>query len=74
MESRFFHSVYMFHLTIYIAPLLTHLSYSFTGDHIKWESSDEPFMILSLRHWADIELYMYAKHLFVEQGALFSGL
>jgi hypothetical protein len=44
------------------------------GNTVKWESSDEPHVILSIRNWADIELYMYAKTLFVEQGVLFVSL
>jgi hypothetical protein len=40
------------------------------GNHIKFSSSDEPYTILSIRNWADIELYMYARYLFVDQADL----
>ena len=40
------------------------------GGHPRWTHTDEPFMQISVRNWADIELYMYAKHLFVEQAKL----
>ena len=41
---------------------------------MKFDPSDEPHVILSIRNWADIELYMYVKTLFVEQGVLFVGI
>lgn len=43
------------------------------GDHTRAESApdtENPWIILSVRNWADIELYVYAKELFVEQGKL----
>jgi hypothetical protein len=44
------------------------------GDHIgsipRWTSSDVEYTIISVRNWADVELYMYAKQLFVEQSKL----
>jgi hypothetical protein len=32
--------------------------------------SDDPYRKITVRNWADVELYVYAKHLFVEQAAL----
>lgn len=41
-----------------------------SGNHIKVNNNDEAFVILSVRNWADIELYMYARYLFVDQSDL----
>lgn len=44
------------------------------GDHIggipRWTAADDEYNIISVRNWADVELYMYAKQLFVEQSKL----
>jgi hypothetical protein len=44
------------------------------GDHVgaipKWTADDVEYVTISVRNWADIELYMFAKQLFVEQSKL----
>lgn len=31
---------------------------------------DDPYRKITVRNWADVELFVYAKHLFIEQAAL----
>jgi len=40
------------------------------GNHPKWHIGDNPHTWLTIRNWADTELYAYAKHLFAMQAKL----
>ncbi len=38
--------------------------------HVFWNNADKAYKMITIRNWADVELYVYAKRLFAEQEEL----
>ncbi len=43
------------------------------GQHPFWDNADKAYQMITVRNWADVELYVYAKHLFALQEELVHG-